>query len=437
MSRIPRRLPAGAPQVSLSPQEDHLLGVVDATLSEDDLAFVTGMDPDEVSSTLDRLVDMGLVVFASDDDEREEDEGSAAGGTDDDANGADDEASPDSDATAAGDSETAASEEPDPGDGIDLSHTMREGIDLLFEQLEFLNHYDVLSVERDAGVADIRGAYLKMAPKFHPDRYFRKSLGPFKQKIEAIFGALPKAHDTLRNPARRKAYDAKHPVGKAAQARRNRPPVAPTPAPSPSIVPPPAPSVECEPIEPPPTPAMPSEALKPPRVPRVAARQSRPGSGAQPRRDVEASPPPRPVQRRRGARSRPGGKRPSSPPQSDEQRQAQRDALVRKLRRGSAPPPPTQTATRLAQRTSRIDTGDAAQNVQQSAAEKLRGRFSKIGDEARQRRLKRYLSHGEQAMHAADYRVAVEAFRQALRLSPRDTDIADKLNEAERQASTE
>ncbi len=405
MPRVPRRLPDGAPQVSLSEQEEHLLGVVDASLSELDLAFVTGMAPEEVSTLLERLADLGLVDFESGPSENgSAEEGSAAEGS------------------AA--EEGQESEDPIPDDGIDLSHNMREGIDLLFEQLEFLNHYAVLSVERSAVARDIRTAYLKMAPKFHPDRHFRKRLGPFKKKIEAIFGALTKAHDTLRSAERRKVYDATLPSGKAARKRRERPPMAPTPAPSPSIVPPPAPSLEpAEPNDPPAVSRMPAGALRPPRVPRKIDVQAR--------LDAEPSPAPRPVQRRRTAR-----KRPSSPPQSDEQRKARRDALARKLRRGSNPPP-APNASRIAKRSSRVDTGDAAQNAKQSAAEKLRGRFTKIGDQARQRRLKRYLSHGEQAMNAGDHQVAVEAFRQALRLAPRDIEIAEKLSEAERLAGTD
>ena len=43
----------------LSAEEDHLLGCVDGSLSEDELSFVTGKAPEQIAAMLDRLVEHG------------------------------------------------------------------------------------------------------------------------------------------------------------------------------------------------------------------------------------------------------------------------------------------------------------------------------------------------------------------------------------------
>ena len=47
----------------------------------------------------------------------------------------------------------------------------------------------------------IKDAYYVLAAEYHPDRYFRKRLGTFKSKMEAVFNRLTVAHDTLTRKA--------------------------------------------------------------------------------------------------------------------------------------------------------------------------------------------------------------------------------------------
>lgn len=62
-------------------------------------------------------------------------------------------------------------------------------------------HYDVLGVARDADLADIRRAYRERARALHPDT----ALGP-----DTVVGmsAVNEAWAVLRDPGRRRAYDA-------------------------------------------------------------------------------------------------------------------------------------------------------------------------------------------------------------------------------------
>ena len=51
-------------------------------------------------------------------------------------------------------------------------------------------------------------------------------------------------------------------------------------------------------------------------------------------------------------------------------------------------------------------------------------------ESVRERRLARYLDSGRQAMDKRDFKAAVAAFEQALRISPDDQYILDKIEEA-------
>lgn len=73
--------------------------------------------------------------------------------------------------------------------------------------LDDMDHYELLAVPRDADKKAIKSAYYQLAVVFHTDRYFGKSLGSFKSKMEAIFGRITLAHDILANKTKRKEYD--------------------------------------------------------------------------------------------------------------------------------------------------------------------------------------------------------------------------------------
>src|SRR5262249_32037867 len=60
--------------------------------------------------------------------------------------------------------------------------------------------YEVLGVEREAGEAEIKKAYRKLAMEFHPDR--NKS-----SEAEERFKEITEAYEVLRDPEQRAAYD--------------------------------------------------------------------------------------------------------------------------------------------------------------------------------------------------------------------------------------
>src|SRR5207302_10692260 len=63
------------------------------------------------------------------------------------------------------------------------------------------DYYEVLSIERTASEDEIKGAYRKLAMRWHPDR------NNGSKESEEKFKELTEAYDVLRDPQKRAAYD--------------------------------------------------------------------------------------------------------------------------------------------------------------------------------------------------------------------------------------
>ncbi len=90
---------------------------------------------------------------------------------------------------------------------VDLEPDHQREIARFHSKLEVLDHYTLLGVPRSADKKAIKRAYFERTARFHPDRFFRKRLGPFKLQMEAVFTRMTEAHDTLTHPERRAEYD--------------------------------------------------------------------------------------------------------------------------------------------------------------------------------------------------------------------------------------
>lgn len=342
MAQVPRRLP-GEPKCSLTPAELHLLECVDGTFDVEELAFTSGRPLEEVESMLSKLVAASAISFEPEKVGTEE-----------------------SDAPPASDVE------------VELPLELQAQIDELCARIQGANHYEVLGLARTATKEQIRDAYYKVGPRFHPDRHFRKKLGPYKARIEAVFAAFTKAHDTLRFEAKRAAYDASL--------------VAPS-APSAPIA---APSVRAIPTTPPSGSAAPA-----------SSRTTDSEAERKARRDALA--------RKLGQAD--GSMRPASSIPT-----ASRPPL------DSAPPPNSERGS--------VPSYRPVEGVQKSAAEMLRARFDQVATDVKERRIRQYLESAEDAMNLGDFRTAVAALEQASRLDPEDQDIRQKRDQARKLAGS-
>ncbi len=93
------------------------------------------------------------------------------------------------------------------------------------------DHFEILGLDRTASQADVREAYLRLARVLHPDAAGGSALADLAREREAVFIRVSEAHQTLRDPSSRAAYE------QAVEPRRRR--VAAPPS-SPAAPPPPA-----------------------------------------------------------------------------------------------------------------------------------------------------------------------------------------------------
>jgi tetratricopeptide (TPR) repeat protein len=65
-----------------------------------------------------------------------------------------------------------------------------------------------LEVDASADRRALKARYYEVVNLYHPDRYFGRSLGNFKPKLERIFQRVTEAYDVLSRPTARAEYDA-------------------------------------------------------------------------------------------------------------------------------------------------------------------------------------------------------------------------------------
>lgn len=101
-------------------------------------------------------------------------------------------------------------------ENIDLDEARKEEILALEAKLTSPNHFEILGIDAGASPDEVRAAFRDASRKFHPDRYYGKNLGSFRQKLDRIFQRLVEANQTLGDPERRSAWLAANPFIKAA-----------------------------------------------------------------------------------------------------------------------------------------------------------------------------------------------------------------------------
>jgi curved DNA-binding protein CbpA len=73
-------------------------------------------------------------------------------------------------------------------------------------------YHELLGVSRDADGAAIKKAYFALSKKLHPDRYFRRQIGPFAPLVERCFKKLLEAYELLSDPQTRAEVQARPPA---------------------------------------------------------------------------------------------------------------------------------------------------------------------------------------------------------------------------------
>jgi curved DNA-binding protein CbpA len=342
-----------------------LLSRIDGERSEAELAALTGQGLAAVKEGIARLVALGAVLVDS-------------------AQSPQQRSGPPMSGPA-----PAAKRTSDAPVGLDPEHQRR--INDLFERLETIDFYTLLGIKQDSDIKAIKKAYYASAPAFHPDRFFGKDLGPFKPKMEAVFGRFTIAYDTLKSKETRAEYDAylatQHETQRIVELIGDQ---APEQAPS---FPPERRSSD--------------DSAKPAVVagsPAVRSASSPAPAAASPKR--EAAPP----------TERPASVRPRTP----EQERARREALAKKLApaAGRTSSPPQGTPGSNPPGSTKASGPPAARPV--NALEDLKRRHAAAVTQSGglQGKVRQYFEAAGQAAAANNPAAAANAYRLALDLDP-------------------
>jgi curved DNA-binding protein CbpA len=185
----------------LSPADGFVLSRVDGVSSEKDIVANSGLPDEQVRASLAKLESLALIIF-------DPPAGAPAALVPPATVPVAPQPRPAATAPAprielplTPDEETALAED------VDLDVETRRRVLLMHRGLHGLDHYALLGVEKTADRKALKRAYFDLAAKFHPDKYFRKRLGSYKPQMEAIFGRITLAHDTLTSKDGRAEYD--------------------------------------------------------------------------------------------------------------------------------------------------------------------------------------------------------------------------------------
>ena len=190
----------------IGPAEAFVLSRVDGTASEFEIAEAAGLQLSAVEATLEELARLGAVQFR----ERANQEANRAARPAPRPSGSF-RLSPIIESTGTGEPHHPAAALYDPreiDEAVDIPIERKRVILEAFYRLDSTTHYQLLHVEASADKRAIKNAYFEVVNVFHPDRYFGKSLGSFKPKLERVFARLTEAHDVLTRAAPRAEYDA-------------------------------------------------------------------------------------------------------------------------------------------------------------------------------------------------------------------------------------
>jgi curved DNA-binding protein CbpA len=359
-------LPAGKPLSTfpLTPTDGFVLSRIDGSSADTDLVGLTGLPLEHIQDVLHKLAGLGLVAYQHPNPPAPPVPSAPA--------------PPPPSAAAPRPTPAVPASDPEleahPGmtEDVDLARDHRLRILDLERRLSGeLHHYDLLGVGRDADKKAIKRAYYELAALFHPDRFFRKRLGSFKAKMEAIFTRITEAHDVLTDAERRAEYDGY--IGEIDVAR----------------------NVDADLLLdlPPPSSSQPAVALSTPPAPAPAPTTppTSPSSG-----------PPR-IPSTRGI----------SLPE-----QARRDALARRLLGNRSP-----SGAFRAPSSAPAPDPDALKRHYEQKRESTRLGATRV-----------HLDEAAAAMAKNDVVAAATAYRHALELSPNDPEIRAAFEEAQRSA---
>jgi len=92
------------------------------------------------------------------------------------------------------------------GAARDVSENQKTRIDALYHRLGDIDYFALLGLSAAAKATEVKRAYYELSKEFHPDRWRNKELGPYGERLLAIFKMLSRGYEVLRDGDSRAAY---------------------------------------------------------------------------------------------------------------------------------------------------------------------------------------------------------------------------------------
>lgn len=189
-----------------TPEEFFVLSRVNGQLTIAQLCAVTGLGREKTLRALEKLRDVGLLnLSGSDPDDRTETSAATEQVSSDTRQNSRDRTPNYSRLPIMFDDFTFDHELL--AQQVEIDDAIKREILYVFDQLNNIDHYQLLGVDSKANRKEIRDGYFALSRRFHPDLFFRKLLGDYEVRIEKLFQRTVKAYETLSNPKKRAAYD--------------------------------------------------------------------------------------------------------------------------------------------------------------------------------------------------------------------------------------
>ncbi len=190
-------------KLAIGPEEAFVLSRVDGRSSQQDIVFATGLSTERVEQALARLEQLGAISFAG--------RTTASQPTSPTHSPTGDSIS-DVQGTSGVRGVAYSGPPPYPPEELegdfDLDTSKRRLILDRYYRIDSLNHYEVLGVVADAEKKTVKSAFYELVALIHPDKYFGKNIGHFREKMERCFVRITEAYDVLSRPDSREKYDA-------------------------------------------------------------------------------------------------------------------------------------------------------------------------------------------------------------------------------------
>lgn len=168
-------------RLALSPVQGFLLSRIDGRTPWRVLREISGLSPAEVDLCLEGWLAEGLLVLAGE---------------------------PRVEATAAATPGKRAAFPPPPAldAALDIPLDAQKRI-LEFEARIDRTYHQILGIEPGADVRAVKRAYFELSREFHPDRWFRREVGPFAPRIDRLFKRILEAYEILSDPTTRAEFE--------------------------------------------------------------------------------------------------------------------------------------------------------------------------------------------------------------------------------------